>query len=54
MPISVEYFDRHQGGERAILVSVNVQLLEDLDAEELRLLAQSAGADGRAGHACAD
>ncbi len=41
----MEYFDRHQGGERAILVSVNVQLLEDLDAEELRLLAQSAGAE---------
>ncbi len=41
----MEYFDRHQGGERAILVSVNVQLLEDLDAEELRLLAESAGAE---------
>ena len=41
----MEYFDRYQGGERAILVSVSVQLLEDLDAEEFRLLAQSAGAE---------
>jgi len=40
----VEYFEQHQGGERAILVSVSVQLLDDLDAEEFRLLAQSAGA----------
>jgi GTPase len=41
----VEYFERHQGGERALLVSVSVQLLDDLDAEEFRLLAQSAGAE---------
>jgi GTP-binding protein HflX len=41
----VEYVDRHQGGERTILVSVSVQLLDDLDAEEFALLAQSAGAD---------
>ncbi|AOA59247.1 ribosome rescue GTPase HflX [Acinetobacter larvae] len=41
----MEYFDRHQGGERAILISVSVQLLEDLDTEEFRLLAKSAGAD---------
>ncbi|WP_445116668.1 ribosome rescue GTPase HflX [Acinetobacter sp. WZC-1] len=41
----MEYFDRYQGGERAILVSVSVQLLEDLDTEEFRLLAQSAGAE---------
>jgi GTP-binding protein HflX len=41
----VEYFDRHQGGERAILVSVSVQLLDDLDAEEFSLLAKSAGAE---------
>jgi len=41
----VEYFERHQGGERAILVSVSVQLLEDIDTEEFRLLAQSAGAE---------
>ena len=42
---SVENFERHQGGERAILVSVAVQLLDDLDTEEFRLLAQSAGAE---------
>ena len=42
---SVENFERHQGGERAILVSVAVQLLDDLDPEEFRLLAQSAGAE---------
>ncbi len=41
----MEYFEQHQGGERAILVSVSVQLLDDLDAEEFRLLAQSAGAE---------
>ena len=37
----MEYVDRHQGGERTILVSVSVQLLDDLDAEEFALLAQS-------------
>jgi len=42
---SVEFFERQQSGERAILVSVSVQLLDDLDAEEFRLLAQSAGAE---------
>ena len=31
--------------ERVILVSVAVQMLQDLDAEEFHLLAQSAGAD---------
>lgn len=36
---------RHQGGERIILVSVSVQMLENLDAEEFNLLAQSAGAE---------
>ena len=41
----MEYIERHQGGERALLVSVSVQLLDDLDAEEFRLLAQSAGAE---------
>ena len=41
----MEYFERHQGGERAILVSVSVQMLDDLDAEEFRLLADSAGAE---------
>ena len=41
----MEYIERHQGGERALLVSVSVQILDDLDAEEFRLLAQSAGAE---------
>ncbi|WP_349927534.1 ribosome rescue GTPase HflX [Acinetobacter sp. A1-4-2] len=41
----MEYFEQHQGGERTILVSVSVQLLDDLDAEEFRLLAKSAGAE---------
>lgn len=41
----MEYFDRHQGGERALLVSVTVQMLPDLDGEEFQLLAQSAGAE---------
>ena len=41
----MEYFEQHQGGERTILVSVSVQLLDDLDAEEFRLLAESAGAE---------
>ncbi|UUM28663.1 GTPase HflX [Acinetobacter colistiniresistens] len=42
----MENFEQHQHrGERAILVSVSVHLLDDLDAEEFRLLAQSAGAE---------
>ena len=41
----MEYIERHQGGGRALLVSVSVQILDDLDAEEFRLLAQSAGAE---------
>lgn len=41
----MEYFERHRGGERALLISVKVQMLPDLDSEEFRLLAQSAGAD---------
>lgn len=41
----MENFEQRQSGERAILVSVSVQLLDDLDAEEFRLLAQSAGAE---------
>lgn len=36
---------KQQSGERVILVSVAVQMLEDLDAEEFHLLAQSAGAE---------
>ncbi|ENV47339.1 GTP-binding protein HflX [Acinetobacter brisouii CIP 110357] len=41
----MEYFERHQGGERAILVSVSVNMLNDLDDEEFSLLAKSAGAE---------
>ena len=41
----MEYFSQNKGGEKTILVSVNVQILEDLDAEEFRLLAKSAGAN---------
>ena len=41
----MEYIEQHQGSNRAILVSVSVQLLDDLDVEEFRLLAQSAGAE---------
>ncbi|EPG41698.1 GTP-binding protein HflX [Acinetobacter colistiniresistens] len=41
----MENFEQRQSGERAILVSVSVHLLDDLDAEEFRLLAQSAGAE---------
>ena len=41
----MENFDQYQGGEKTILVSVSVQILEDLDAEEFRLLAKSAGAE---------
>jgi len=41
----VEYFEQHQGKERVILVSVSVQMLDDLDAEEFHLLAQSANAE---------
>lgn len=38
-------YQQHQGGERVVLVSVSVQILEDLDAEEFHLLAKSAGAE---------
>ena len=41
----VEYIEQHQDSNRAILVSVSVQLLDDLDVEEFRLLAQSASAE---------
>ncbi|CEI52916.1 MULTISPECIES: ribosome rescue GTPase HflX [Acinetobacter] len=41
----MEYVDQSQGGEKTILVTVNVQILEDLDPEEFRLLAKSAGAE---------
>ena len=35
----MEYLQQHRGKERVILVSVSVQMLDDLDAEEFRLLA---------------
>jgi GTP-binding protein HflX len=41
----VELFERHQGGERALLVHMSVRLLDELDTEEFRLLADSAGAE---------
>ena len=41
----MENFVPHQNGERVVLVSVAVQILEDLDAEEFQLLAESAGAE---------
>lgn len=41
----MEYFERHQGGERALLVHMSVQMLDELDVEEFKLLAQSSGAD---------
>ncbi len=41
----MENFVPHQDGERVVLVSVTVQILEDLDAEEFQLLAESAGAE---------
>ena len=41
----MEEFEQYQGKERAVLVSVSVNILEDLDQEEFRLLAKSAGAE---------
>lgn len=41
----MEFFEQHQGSERAVLVSVSVQILPDLDEDEFRLLAKSAGAE---------
>lgn len=41
----MDHLSKQHGGERVILVSVAVQMLEDLDAEEFHLLAQSAGAE---------
>lgn len=40
-----QHFEQHQGSERAVLISVSVQILEDLDVEEFCLLAKSAGAE---------
>ncbi|MCO8045794.1 GTPase HflX [Acinetobacter bohemicus] len=41
----MEYVEQHRGKEQVILVSVSVQILEDLDADEFHLLAQSADAE---------
>lgn len=41
----MEHFEQHRAKDRVILVSVTVQMLEDLDAEEFHLLASSAGAE---------
>lgn len=41
----MEDFEQQKTTERAVLVSVSVQILEDLDQEEFRLLAKSAGAE---------
>ncbi|AYA02742.1 GTPase HflX [Acinetobacter sp. WCHAc010034] len=41
----MDHLNKQHGGERVILVSVAVQMLEDLDAEEFHLLTQSAGAE---------
>lgn len=41
----MESLDQDQGKERVILVSVSVNILDDLDAEEFALLASSAGAE---------
>lgn len=40
----MQYFERHQGGERALLVSLTLQHDKTNDIEEFRLLADSAGA----------
>lgn len=41
----MENIEQHRTTERVILVSVTVQMLEDLDADEFHLLATSAGAE---------
>lgn len=42
----MEYFDRHKGGDRAILVHLDIrQYLDPDDVEEFRLLVDSAGAE---------
>ena len=40
----MELFERPQGGERALLVHLSIRQLDELDVEEFRLLAVSAGA----------
>lgn len=41
----MDYFGRHQGGERALLVHLDIGTAPQRDVEEFRLLARSAGAD---------
>lgn len=42
----MQYFDRHEGGERAILVHLEVRQISDPDdLEEFKLLVDSAGAE---------
>jgi GTP-binding protein HflX len=41
----MELFDRPSGGERALLVHLNISHIDHQDIEEFRLLAQSAGAE---------
>ena len=41
----MELFDRPSGGERALLVHLNISHIDHQDLEEFRLLAQSAGAE---------
>jgi GTP-binding protein HflX len=41
----MELFDRPSGGERALLVHLNINQIDHQDLEEFRLLAQSAGAE---------
>lgn len=41
----MEDLKQHQSGEKTLLISVNVQILKDIDAEEFYLLAKSAGAE---------
>ena len=42
----MDYFERHEGGERAILVHLDIRQIQDPDdLSEFELLADSAGAD---------
>ena len=42
----MQYFDRHEGGENAILVHLDIhQITDPDDLEEFRLLVHSAGAN---------
>ena len=42
----MDYFERHEGGERAIIVHLDIRQIQDPDdLNEFELLADSAGAD---------